>query len=245
MVIHLTIIANAEKNLLHIGIGNEDSLRLLSSVFTRELGWGNADHLLVMTQELQDRLSILKAIGAASYPAKLFFQQVPIGNHFLIINGHVEDQIRLIRYTDFLARIDGARPQFHGDEQLLAYFEQNYEVRCFHGEERKNIGEYDRKKRVCRFCGKSIPNTTFNHKAHALSECLGNKNLICREECDECNTRFSRTIEPSVANLFHFYLILSNTKGKHGRMSISVSANMSSALSTLLFCHSSRKRSIG
>lgn len=56
----------------------------------------------------------------------------------------------------------------------------------FDGLEEK-IGEKDERKRVCRFCGKMMPEVTFKKVAHAIQEALGNKLLICYEECDTCN----------------------------------------------------------
>ena len=38
-----------------------------------------------------------------------------------------------------------------------------------------------------RFCGQQVPIVSFNNTAHAISESLGNKSVICREECDNCN----------------------------------------------------------
>lgn len=49
------------------------------------------------------------------------------------------------------------------------------------------IGEADEKKRVCRFCGKSVPDVSFKKVAHAIQDALGNKLLFCYEECDTCN----------------------------------------------------------
>ena len=49
------------------------------------------------------------------------------------------------------------------------------------------IGEEDKSKRVCRFCGKQIPDVTFDKDAHAIQDALGNKLLFCYEECDSCN----------------------------------------------------------
>ena len=49
------------------------------------------------------------------------------------------------------------------------------------------IGTQDEKKRICRFCGKSIPDVSFNKVAHAIQNALGNKLLFCYEECDSCN----------------------------------------------------------
>lgn len=85
-----------------------------------------------------------------------------------------------------------------------------------------HIGELYKVNRICRFCGKSIPEITFNKKAHALSEFLGNKTIICREECDCCNDWFSK-IEQDFFNrhaiVFPFY----NIKGKRGTPKIKAS----------------------
>lgn len=51
----------------------------------------------------------------------------------------------------------------------------------------QRIGEEDKSKRVCRFCGKQIPDVTFDKDAHAIQDALGNKLLFCYEECDTCN----------------------------------------------------------
>lgn len=48
------------------------------------------------------------------------------------------------------------------------------------------IGETDKAKRRCRFCGKTGAEN-FHDVAHAIQDSLGNKLLICNEECDECN----------------------------------------------------------
>lgn len=45
--------------------------------------------------------------------------------------------------------------------------------------------------RICRFCKKKIPDTTFDIKAHIIPYLLGNKNQLWDEECDSCNSYFS------------------------------------------------------
>ena len=61
------------------------------------------------------------------------------------------------------------------------------------------IGEPDKEKRVCRYCGRSMPEVTFKNVAHAVPEALGNKLLVCNEECDECNRRLS-AVEDSLTS---------------------------------------------
>lgn len=51
---------------------------------------------------------------------------------------------------------------------------------------RRYVGETDRDKRVCRFCGRT-GREFFSDNAHAIPEALGNKILFCNEECDVCN----------------------------------------------------------
>lgn len=40
------------------------------------------------------------------------------------------------------------------------------------------VGEEEKSKRVCRFCGRRMPDVTFNNVAHAIQEGHGNKLLI-------------------------------------------------------------------
>lgn len=62
------------------------------------------------------------------------------------------------------------------------------------------VGEGDKQKRVCRFCGKKVPDVTYKSVAHAISEGLGNKDLFCNEECYDCNNKLSKT----ESNLMHY-----------------------------------------
>lgn len=65
------------------------------------------------------------------------------------------------------------------------------------------VGEKDENKRVCRFCGKRIPDAKFEKIAHAVQEALGNKLLFCYEECDACNLKMAR-IEDNFRVLMDF-----------------------------------------
>ena len=55
----------------------------------------------------------------------------------------------------------------------------NYNIK-YYGNILKKIGHKNKTERICRWCHKtttSNPPVTFNEKAHAISEALGNKNL--------------------------------------------------------------------
>lgn len=73
---------------------------------------------------------------------------------------------------------------FHHYSMMNIHF--TYLSYGFDGLEEK-IGEEDKSKRVCRFCGRKMPEVTFDKVAHAIQEALGNKLLVCYEECDTCN----------------------------------------------------------
>lgn len=65
------------------------------------------------------------------------------------------------------------------------------------------IGCPDAEKRVCRFCERSMPDTTFEKDAHAVQDALGNKLLFCYDECDECNNDLA-PIEDNFRKLMDF-----------------------------------------
>lgn len=60
---------------------------------------------------------------------------------------------------------------------------------------KESVGEEDKAKRICRFCGRRMPEVTFDKVAHAIQEALGNKLLFCHEECDTCNQNLALTEE--------------------------------------------------
>ena len=62
-----------------------------------------------------------------------------------------------------------------------------------------SIGESDKNKRICRFCGIN-GKENFREKAHAIPDSLGNKLLICYEECDICNGKL-KNIEENFMHL--------------------------------------------
>lgn len=61
------------------------------------------------------------------------------------------------------------------------------------------IGESDKNKRVCRFCG-IYGKENFKENAHAIPDSLGNKLLICYDECDLCNSKL-KNIEENFMHL--------------------------------------------
>lgn len=79
------------------------------------------------------------------------------------------------------------------------------------------IGENSKGERTCRYCGRKTPHATFKHKAHAVPEALGNKYLICNEECDECNTRLS-AVEDSLTSHMEMNRVVCGIPTKQGKI---------------------------
>ena len=66
----------------------------------------------------------------------------------------------------------------------------------------------------CRFCGRVLTKDSFQKRAHAVSEGIGNRSIFTSYECDDCNQRFADREENELGELFHLYKAL---RGKHGK----------------------------
>ena len=96
---------------------------------------------------------------------------------------------------------------------------QNYSTNIF-GKHRIKIGEPDKERRRCRFCGRMRPDVKFGNKAHAISEALGNKNMFLYEECDQCNEHLGHGIERDLITFLNFYRSFYGISGKKGKPKI-------------------------
>ena len=102
-------------------------------------------------------------------------------------------------------------------EKVFGKVLKNYEVEIA-GSIRKHIG--NRSKRICRFCNNDDTKTTFKQTAHAISEGLGNKKVFLYDECDTCNDKFSRELEPDIINYYSILRTFFDVKGKGGSKKI-------------------------
>lgn len=79
------------------------------------------------------------------------------------------------------------------------------------------VGEPDKDKRVCRFCGQSGIENFKKDEAHAIPDSLGNKLLICYDECKTCNNKLA-SIEENFLHMMDFrrsiYRIRRKSKSK-------------------------------
>lgn len=99
----------------------------------------------------------------------------------------------------------------------MRYFLENYDV-AFTYVQDKNSTEYiiDPVDKVCRFCGRRYPDVRFKKKAHAISESLGNKECVLRNECDDCNEKFGDMLEDQLCKYLGVSRTVSQIAGKHG-----------------------------
>lgn len=97
----------------------------------------------------------------------------------------------------------------------------NYSITYYpDGNKQIKIGEQDRKKRICRFCGRKMPEVTFAMDAHTISEGLGNKSIITNDECDICNETLGREIEQDLIAYLSPLRVFLSVSGKKGKRKI-------------------------
>ncbi len=99
--------------------------------------------------------------------------------------------------------------------ELFGDLLNTYHIKSF-GDKRTLIGEPIKENRMCRFCNNQRENITFENKAHAISEGLGNKTVVLYDECDNCNTEFSQTIEPDIIQYLSLFRTIFDIKAKKG-----------------------------
>ena len=72
----------------------------------------------------------------------------------------------------------------------------------------------------CRFCKETKTRSMFKSDAHEVSEALGNKYLLSKYECDQCNKKFAECEENEIGKLFKFYKANRGIEGKKGKTKI-------------------------
>jgi hypothetical protein len=99
-------------------------------------------------------------------------------------------------------------------DERINFFDKHYNIIAnYHLDkgEKIYVGNNDK---GCRFCGKKEPDVTFKNVSHAVPEFLGNKQLICRNECDACNTFVSHNLEHHLDHYTKPYRTIAHIKGK-------------------------------
>jgi hypothetical protein len=182
------------------------------------------------TPELKDRIHNFININSQVFPAlngfRTFLKLLPENHYFLIVNGKITDTASIMKYFEFLTKYHNERGMQQAIHEKAFDWEgtfEHYNMHTYGHQQRKTGGNTEKENRVCRFCftinGGVNSNgsiVTFKNKSHAFSEALGNKMVVNLDECDACNDRFSRDIEPSLINYVTVFRSLYGLKGKGG-----------------------------
>lgn len=174
------------------------------------------------TLEIRQQLDIVIQKFKSKYPEMnritAFFRKLPDECFFIFLpNTKLSSMEKIKLYSYLKAKHDGSNfdEDYKQIKDLYENFLENYSVALV-GPNRESIGNPDKKSRVCRFCKNKNSPVTFNSKAHAISEALGNKTIILYDECDECNNKFSRNVEPDIIVYLSLFRTIYNIKGKGG-----------------------------
>lgn len=177
------------------------------------------------SQKIKDNLISLIGLSSNNVIGQLYniFKQMEFGDPFAFFpQSLTDDEISTVRdemlkrflgtdYDNFKSYYNDVWKEIHNNYDMTRY-DNGYNT--VHG-----IGEAERSKRICRFCGLKMPETTFKNKSHSISEALGNKNIITNDECDVCNGKFGKGIELDLINLLDFFRAYYGIQGKGGKKS--------------------------
>ena len=168
------------------------------------------EHFYKFVEKYKERHENLNSIAA-------FFRRMEEGQHFLFFAQKFDELTKL----RFRATIEALRTgkDYH---EIIKPIEEQYAHTAVkytantHGPWRHNIGEFDQKLRVCRFCKNERVQMKWDRKAHAMAESFGNKTVRLFEECDDCNEGFGKSIEWELSEAFSFIRAFHRIQGKNG-----------------------------
>ncbi len=99
--------------------------------------------------------------------------------------------------------------------EAIEFYSSEYDVQMFQGAPGGHKTYLGVENSACRFCSRGRPEVTFKKAAHAISELLGNRTLLSRYECDDCNARFS-VFESDLAAMSYAARMAGQVLGKKG-----------------------------
>lgn len=211
-------IISLNNKVIYLEVHSLESYRRLGSIFgTKENG--NICSVQIADRGFKSRLSDCDLWDKKNLCIKYELNNIPLDSKFIVVPcKYANDTLDLYLLKGFVQEINGESSDICPNVDQLKALLPYYSMHLFDGISRITtyIGNREGAKRVCRFCHQAKPDTLFKHKSHAISEALGYKSVICNEECDKCNERFSRTIEPDVVNMHSFLLSLYGVSGKKG-----------------------------
>lgn len=172
-----------------------------------------------MRQELRDKIDnfveVYKSAHKEVHQLKKSFDDIPDNDWFTIVPSVEEITTeQFLKINLYLMEQAGEDIDKYKDMFSIEINSYKMEVMSPEYEQKKIYGEKDKKKRICKYCGKSSPDEDFSHRAHIIPESLGNKVFFDAEECDGCNKYFGDSIEPDLNNYLAPFKTIYGVKGK-------------------------------
>lgn len=174
------------------------------------------------TVELRNKLKLvceeLKRSSSKVYQLYNCFAKKMVDKQWFYISDKVieREQSREIQYK--LTKLNEPKDSdfFEYVKRIQTKLNEIYDITTFDENTHEAIGEPLKEIRVCRYCGKSMPEVSFKKVAHTISEALGNKKIITNDECDACNQLFGDSIENDLICVFDYPRFKYRIKGKNG-----------------------------
>lgn len=196
-------------------------------IFATEIDYDNFNAKIEMLQQNTEAFRIKLNVVIEKYKAhepkiqqlKSYFQDLKNDEYFFMFpNANItrEQSFQYYNYLSALEKGDDYNELTKQIDGLFGELMDQYEIFAFDESTRKKIGESDKNKRICRFCGKASGEVTFRKIAHSISEALGNKKIITNDECDSCNEKFGSGIENDLILYLNLYRNVFGIKGKNG-----------------------------
>ena len=214
----LTIVSQLEK-VLYIDLYYYKEYEILTDVFVCDVD-GLINRIQVADDGYRRRIKKMVDItfnGRILNKIKSQLYEIPLNSKFIVLHGYFDEEFFLSSLKQEVYKLNNLKAYISQFSQVYELFSsyRTFAFDCFG--EKRYIGEKNIEERVCRFCGKKTPEVSFSgSKSHAISEFLGNKSLICLEECNSCNSKYGKTIEPEFSKMLSPALSLFCVKGKKG-----------------------------
>lgn len=185
----------------------------------------------VFNQEIKDSLDkLITLIGKQVIKVRSigkFFNRLNLGDHFCFISN--TDNLFCIMSAYFQLTFSNSK---YNEPQIEEWYSRTlglaistFKTYIFGVNDNPfSQGIQYQTNRVCRFCGLSMPQVSFSHKAHAIPEALGNKKLFCYEECNDCNYELE-SVEHNIIAYMDFRRSTMGVKSKHRNKSPEIIGN--------------------
>ena len=176
------------------------------------------------TEELRGKVSDLvkklATINPQIHRLRTYFEsELKLNEWFFLAVDETLNQAQIDQILIELLSIDAdeqQKEQANKTLEVLRKLRSVYDIKSYGEFTKEWVGEPDKRKRVCRYCHRSMPEVTFKKVAHTISEALGNKSIKTNDECDECNQFFGDTIEQDFLSIFDIPRLFLGIKKKNG-----------------------------